>query len=131
MKQKTKITQKNNKLPDDKNKSREKLKQALYKKALGYTQEEIVEEYVKDKEDENNLILNKKKVSLKVIAPDISAVKTLLEILNIKEGFENLTDEELEREKLKLLKLLKKLNKGEINATSKDWNRSGVRYTRL
>jgi hypothetical protein len=120
MKQKTKITQKNNKLPDDKNKSREKLKQALYKKALGYTQEEIVEEYVKDKEDENNLILNKKKVSLKVIAPDISAVKTLLEILNIKEGFENLTDEELEREKLKLLKLLKKLNKGEINATSKD-----------
>ena len=73
--------------PNSKNKIK-KIKQkhltdALYKKALGYKLEEIVEEFVKDKEDDE-LILTKRKVSYKNIQPDISAVKMLLEINTLK-----------------------------------------------
>ena len=85
--------------------------EALYKKALGYSIEEIVEEYTKDKETEE-LLLNKRKVTKKLVPPDISAVKTLLELMARREvDFKNFTDEELQQEKMKLLKLLAKEEK--------------------
>lgn len=102
-----------------KNKTQQKnLTEALFKKALGYDIEEVVEEYVADKEDENRLILNKKKVTQKKVPPDISAVKTLLQIMakTKEKNFLNLTDEELEKEKIKLLKLLKEYEEKEKNA---------------
>jgi hypothetical protein len=105
-----------------KNKSQQKnLTEALFKKALGYDIEEVVEEYVADKEDENRLILSKKKVIQKKVPPDISAVKTLLQLMtkNKEKNFVNLTDEELEKEKIKLLKLLKEHEEKEKNGIRK------------
>ena len=78
-------------------------KEALIKKALGYDATEIVEEYVSGEEGE--IKLSKKKVTKKNVPPDITAIKLLLE-----EGEKDLTelsDEELEREKKRLLELLK------------------------
>ena len=80
------------------------LEDALYKKALGYDSIETVEEYLVD--EDNNERLTKRKVSKKHIPPDISAAKTLLEYFTESDDFANMTDEELEAEKLELLKYL-------------------------
>lgn len=80
------------------------LHDALYKKALGYTSEEVVEEYINQDE---NLVLSKRKVTSKQVPPDISAVKTLIELIDVKEDLSNMTDEELLIERDKLLKILK------------------------
>ena len=93
-------------LPDE-----EELKNALYKKALGFDSTETVEEYVSDEE---GIKLSKKKVTTKVVPPDISAIKMLLvdEVQNI----ETMTDEELEKEKQRLIgTLIKEKQKGEQN----------------
>lgn len=110
---KTKTINKKVTIPNKKELREKKLTEALYKKAIGYSQEEIVEEYAKDKENLSELILSKRKVTLKTVPPDISAVKTLLEMIYNKKTttFENLSDEELEKEKIKLLKLLKEIEK--------------------
>lgn len=98
---------------------KDSISKALLKKALGYDINEVVEEYVVDKEDENRLILNKKKITKKNIPPDISAVKTLLQIYakNKENAFKNYTDEELEKEKMQLLKLLKEKEQEKKNGT--------------
>lgn len=57
-------------------KEKQKLKKALIKKAMGYTHDEIVEEYVCSPEGE--LKLAKRKVTKKFVPPEISAVKMLL-----------------------------------------------------
>ncbi|MGD9901019.1 MAG: hypothetical protein AB7S44_00585 [Spirochaetales bacterium] len=112
---------KNAKLEDQRqpsNAKKDKLTDVLYKKALGYKLEEVIEEYSKDKDD-GELILTKRKVSYKNIPPDISAVKALLE-LDFKNGassFRDMSDEELEEEKIKLLNLLNDLQKGETDGT--------------
>ncbi len=79
------------------------LKDALIKKALGYDATEVVEEYVSGEEGE--IKLSKKKVTKKNIPPDLTALKILLE----EEDFvlENMSDEELEKEKFRLLEMLK------------------------
>lgn len=76
---------------------------ALIKKALGYDCTEVVEEYVSG--DEGEIKLTKKKVTKKNVPPDITAIKILLD----KNGgaVEDMTDEELEEEKKRLLMLLK------------------------
>lgn len=87
----------------DKNLSEKKIEKALIKKALGYDSTEVVEEYVTGEEGE--IKLTKKKVTKKNVPPDITAIKMLMELEDV--PIEEMTDEELEREKTRLLKLLK------------------------
>lgn len=78
----------------------EQIKKAILKVALGYSLEEVTEEYgVEDGE----LKLIKRKETKKDIPPDLKAVKLLLE----ERDYSVLTDEELEEEKQRLLKQLK------------------------
>ncbi|MBO4594360.1 MAG: hypothetical protein J5697_01500 [Clostridia bacterium] len=88
--------------------SEDSVKDALKKKAFGYDTEETVEEFAYKEGEE---ILAKKKVTKKNVPPDITAIKMLLEEdVDLSE----MTDEELEKEKIRLLKLLEKMNiKGE------------------
>ena len=80
--------------------SEQEIKDAIMKVALGYSLEEVTEEYgVEDGE----LKLVKRKETKKDIPPDLKAVKLLLE----DKDYTVLSDEELEKEKQKLLKQLK------------------------
>ena len=79
----------------------EKAKKALIKKALGFKTKEVIEEY---STTDGQIVLTKKKVTEKVVPPDCTAIKMLIEG---QEGKVYLTDEELEQEKNRLLKLLK------------------------
>lgn len=79
----------------------ESLQAALKKCAVGFDTSETVEEYaVQDGE----LKLVKRKVTKRDIPPDIKAVKMLLDG---EADIGGLTDEQLEAEKQKLLKMLK------------------------
>lgn len=77
-------------------------KNALIKKALGYDATEVVEEYVSS--DEGEVRLTKKKVTKKNVPPDITALKLLLDEQN-RPVFE-MSDQELEEEKQRLLELM-------------------------
>lgn len=78
----------------------EKILNAVRKVALGFSLEEITEEYgVEDGE----LKLVKRRETHKDIPPDLKAVKILME----EKDYSTLSDEELEREKNRLLKQLK------------------------
>lgn len=76
-------------------------REALFKKATGYKTEEVVEEYA---ESEGEMSLIKKKVTLKTVAPDCSAIKMIMEE---EADYGSMSDEELAREKKRLIKLLK------------------------
>lgn len=95
--------------------SKKIIEDALLKKALGYETKEVVEEYVIDEDGES--VLSKKKVTKKHISPDISAAKVLLEhYSNIEDNkYQNMTEQQLRQEKLKLIKLLKQ--EGENDAS--------------
>ena len=72
-------------------------------KALGYTTQDVVEEYAFSGDD---FVLQKRKTSTKSYPPDLSALQMLLE----REGdneFYTMTDEQLEREKRRLLNKIK------------------------
>lgn len=85
--------------------SEKEIKKALYKKALGYDANEVVEEFVLD--ESGDYKLSKRKVTKKHISPDLSAVKLLLEKVEKKsDRYSKMTDEELIREKLKLIEML-------------------------
>ncbi len=76
----------------------DEVKKALIKCATGGVASETVEEFaVQDGE----LKLIKKKVTTREIPPDVKAVKLLMD-----DG-EEMTDDELERERQQLLKMLK------------------------
>ena len=92
----------------------EKIEKALIKKALGYDSVEVVEEYVTS---EGEVILNKKKVTTKNVPPDITAIKMLLG--DEKEVVE-MSDEELIKEKERLMQLLVKGEKTIKRKRSKD-----------
>ena len=82
------------------------IKSTLLKKAKGFVLEEISEEYSKD-EDGNSLKLVKRKVTSKEVAPDVNAIKVLIEMSKLNENtYKNMTDEELIKEKDRLIKLL-------------------------
>lgn len=85
----------------------DKIKKALLKKALGYSADEVVEEYSYD--DEGELKLSKKKVTKKHYSPDISAVKVLLEryYKTYEDKVLSMSDEELKLEQERLKNLLK------------------------
>lgn len=76
-------------------------REALFKKATGYKTEEVIEEY---SATDGEMELIKKRVTLKTVAPDCSAIKMIMEEDT---DYETLSDEELAREKKRLLKLLK------------------------
>ena len=82
------------------------LKEALLKKALGYISTETIEEYCNT---DDGMVLQKKKVTSKDIPPDIASFKALSELdSELKDDIQSMTDEELEKEKQRILKLLKK-----------------------
>ena len=85
----------------------DKIKQALLKKALGYSASETVEEFSID--EEGNKKLSKKKVTKKHFSPDISAVKVLLEryYKTYEEKVLSMSDDDLQKEKERLENLLK------------------------
>jgi len=85
---------------DGNEKTKEKLNKALIKKAIGYDSVEIIEEYV---DDGGEIKLNKKKITKKNVPPDMTALKILLDNEKIPK---DMTDEELEIEKNRLLKIL-------------------------
>ena len=82
-------------------------KDALIKKALGYDATEVVEEYVSG--EEGDIKLTKKKVTKKNVPPDITAIKILMEDKSDNQ-VAGLSDEQLESEKQRLIKLLKDFN---------------------
>lgn len=86
------------------------LDKALYKKALGYETDEVVEEYICD--ESGDFKLNKKKVTKKYISPDLQSVKMLLDKLNSNKvnKYRDLSDEELLLEKKKLLEKLEEFH---------------------
>lgn len=84
----------------------EVLRQTLIKKAKGFVIEEVLQEFSVD--ENGNMVLVKKKITQKEIAPDSSAIKYLLELENLNSNrFANMTDEQLKQEKIKLLNLIK------------------------
>ena len=78
------------------------IKNALIKKALGYDAKETVEEYVSGEEGE--IKLSKKKITVKNVPPDITALKLLMD--DDRKPLAEMTDGELQEEKERLLKLL-------------------------
>lgn len=84
------------------------LDKALYKKAIGYETDEVVEEYVCD--EDGGFKLNKKKITKKYVSPDLQSVKILLDKLNSQTEsiYKDFTDEELLLEKKRLLEELEK-----------------------
>ena len=85
------------------NEIKDKINKAIAKKAVGYNALEVVEEY---QDDEGELRLTKKKVTKKHFPPDTQAAKMVMEHLP-SGGIIDMTDEELEKEKQRLLKKLK------------------------
>ena len=81
------------------------VKIALEKRALGYDSTEITEEYQEG--EDGSLRMLKRKVVQKNVPPDVSALKLLFELNGKACDLSSLTDEELEREKIRLLKMLK------------------------
>lgn len=90
-----------------------KINEALLKRALGYDTSEIVEEFASDGFD---VTMVKKKVTTKNVPPDITAAKMLLDAINnTRENLGQLTKEQLEREKQRLLKVIKEKYEFENN----------------
>ena len=85
----------------------EKLKKALLRKALGYDAKETVEEFSVDAKGLKKL--SKQKITKKHFAPDLTALKILIEQFypNVNLKISNMTEEELLAEKQRILQLLK------------------------
>lgn len=97
-------------MKENKQTDKEVVKKALYKKAVGYDSEETVEEY---SDSDGDLVLVKRKVTTKPVPPDITAIKLVLGLDGGEEDLSALSDEELEKRKKKLIKIIKeKLNDG-------------------
>lgn len=84
-------------------KNLDNLNQMLLKKAMGYKMKETIDEFALV-DDELKLI--KKKVTVKYYPPDLDALELLLKKQTVS-GVNNLSDEELEQEKQRLMKKLK------------------------
>lgn len=73
---------------------------AVAKRACGYAAQEVVEEYAVV---DGALELVKRRVTTKDVPPDMTAAKLALE----SDGVSDLTDEQLQAEKVRLLKLIR------------------------
>ena len=92
----------------------DKIKEAILKVALGYSLEEVTEEYdAKDSE----LRLVKRKETKKDVPPDLKAAKLLME-----DGADlaRLSDEELEAERVRLLRRFAELTQSENKSIEKE-----------
>ncbi len=101
-------------------KKEEKLEDALLKVALGYQLAEVTEEY---SEVNGELKLTKRKKTKKDIPPDLKAVQMLLSVEG--EEYSALSDEELEKERSRLLTLLKKEQEKESTKEKSKANEGG------
>ena len=82
------------------------VRSTLIKRAQGFVISEITEEFCG--EEDSNLKLVKRKVTTKEVAPDINALKVLIEMQGPSDNkYHDMTDSELKAEKDRLLKLLK------------------------
>lgn len=88
---------------DNKKVVKSKIEKSLLKKALGYNYKEVVDEYVIDEDGQK---LTKRKITTKNVPPDISAVKLLLDELNVAVNVDlsTLSDADLKRELKDILK---------------------------
>lgn len=88
------------------------IKKALLKKALGYDADDVVQEYTSV--EGGDIVLAKKKVTTKHYAPDVSALKLLLDryYKTYKEIVGEMSDETLEEERQKLEKLVEEEKNG-------------------
>ena len=80
--------------------SEDPVREALVRRALGYETDEVVEEYGFN---EGEAVLLKRKVTKKIVPPDIQAAKMLLDA---EVPLEQLSDEKLEEERQRLLREL-------------------------
>ena len=87
-------------------KNKEDIEEALIKKAVGYSIEEISEEYTVV---DNEMVLSKRKKNIKDYPPDLSAIKLVLENMDNLNDFSTFSTEELLKEKERLLKELKNI----------------------
>ncbi|MBQ7351604.1 MAG: hypothetical protein IJW59_01885 [Clostridia bacterium] len=86
-------------------KEKKKLEKALFEKATGYTTQEVIEEYGLSGDD---FVLQKRKTSTKSYPPDLTALQILLEGKEeVRNKYSEMSNEDLEKEKLRLIKLLK------------------------
>ncbi len=86
------------------------IEEALKKRAIGYETTEITEEY--SSSDEGEIRMVKRKIVSKNVPPDVSAVKLLFDN-SPTDDISNMTDEELEKEKIRLLNVLLKESKND------------------
>ena len=77
-----------------------KLEDALLKKALGYTCEEVVEEYG---QTEDGFSLTKKKVTKKHVPPDLGAIRAYLELEGVDDTIADMSMDELLAERQRLI----------------------------
>jgi len=82
----------------------DELLSGLLKRAKGYSYKEVQEEYAVKEDGE--IALTRRKVTKKYCPPDSGALKTYME-LNGDRSLAEYSDEELERERLRLLAVLK------------------------
>lgn len=93
-------------------KTRREIAEALKRRAVGYDTEETVEEF---SDSDGTLSLVKRKVTKKSVPPDISAAKMLLDMDEDVVDLAALSDEDLEKERLRILEILKESVKNENN----------------
>lgn len=83
-------------------KTKDDILSAVIKRACGYEAQEVVEEFAVV---DGSLELVKRRVTVKDVPPDMTAAKMLFD----GDGMSELSDDQLEAEKIRLLKQLKAL----------------------
>ena len=83
----------------------EKILKKLLRRAEGYTQTETQREYVIEEDGSRRAV--KEKVVEKEVPPDVQALKIYLELTEYRSEFENMSDDEIKAEKIRLIKELK------------------------
>ena len=92
----------------DLKKVKEDVIKSLIKKAKGYSYNEECSEFTYSEDGER---LQKKKITTKIVPPDISALKSAIELLKEQDTeIEKLTDEELNNQINEIIAKLKKEN---------------------
>ena len=86
-----------------KNELYDQLIEAVKRKAVGYTSVEKVDEYARL---DDKLCVVKRKITTKEVPPDMSAIKMLLDEMKV-ESYADMTEDELKKERIRLLNLLK------------------------
>lgn len=90
--------------------AREGVMEALYKRAVGCSADEVVEEYAVAEDGSEQLV--KRRVKKRELPPDMAAVRMLLDA---EKPLSAMTDEELAAEKARLLRLLREAEEGSIS----------------